>query len=182
MFYLIDRTKCCGVLQAASWRQFKTLAMPNLHEQRQSPALCLFKNSFVYASGGKGRNCAERFDIETRSWEKVAKMNVVRYQHSSCALGDQIYIFCGMRDSSEAQDKDFYFPTIERLEVGKTRAFWEEVNLEDSPTVFLISPAVAPLNKNEILILGGRSPDNLDILSSDQGYCSDAVIYDKRDG
>ena len=103
LFYMIDRTKCCGILHSSSWRNFKTQALPNLHESRQGPALALHRNSHIYATGGKGRNCAERFDIEKNSWERVAKMNCVRYMHASCALDDQIYIFSGMRDLSEEE-------------------------------------------------------------------------------
>ena len=71
IFFIIDRTKCCGWLKSAYAKKFDTKAVPNMHESRQSSALCLLKKRFVYVSGGKGRNCFECFDIEQNVWTKM---------------------------------------------------------------------------------------------------------------
>ena len=42
---------------------------------------------------------AERYDLQKDKWEEIAGLNQARQSHSSCSLGDSVYIFDG--DSNE---------------------------------------------------------------------------------
>ena len=134
------------MLKNAHARRFDTRALPNMHESRQSPALCLLKKRFVYVSGGKGKNCVECFDTENKTWTRVPqRMNMVRYMHASCAMGDILYVICGASSFSffEKEEED-QFALIECLDT-KSNAPWTMLKMTASLD-FLIKPAVAALN------------------------------------
>ena len=66
-------------------------------------SLCPVDNKYVYLTGGKYNEpkdpvlaqCA-RFNIDTEEWQVLADMNVARFNHSSCQLGQKVYVFCGV--------------------------------------------------------------------------------------
>ena len=69
---------------------------------RDRPSLVNFKNRFIFVSGGTNPQnwdqyyrSVEYYDIATDTWSAAAPLNKSRSYHSSCSLGDFIYVFCG---------------------------------------------------------------------------------------
>lgn len=79
----------------------------------------------------------------------VAKLNVGRYDHSSCSLAGNIYVFGGY-------DGQRTLNSIERLAIGKPNAVW---NLIEFPCEVLLKRCNALMvslpESNQILIAGG---------------------------
>lgn len=79
-------------------------------------------------------------------------MNETRYQHSSCELGQSIYVFCGKNQSS-------LINSIEKLDVSDANnsaaeRSWQKIRIPEE--IFPLSRFVysVPLNDKEILIFG----------------------------
>ena len=95
-------------------------------------------------------------------WREAADLNVARSEHSSCAMGNEVYVFCGW-DGSQ------YLSSIECLNVAEQQAAWEIFTV-DALTV-RNSPVVCPLSDSDFVIMGGYADCN---------YLSDVIILDKR--
>ena len=63
---------------------------------------------------GKARNSVLKLDLNSGIESDQPEMNVARLRHSSCELGDAIYVFCGM-----SQDWTV-FNSIERLKISNS--------------------------------------------------------------
>ena len=50
--------------------------------------------------GGEPTKSMFWYDIEEDRWEQGMEMNQFRVEHSSCVLGDKLYIFGGWTDMS----------------------------------------------------------------------------------
>ena len=86
-------------------------------------------------------------------------MSIPRRRHSSCSLGNYIYAVCGYVGGKKIK----YTNSIERLDVstiGSKRHQWTQLETR----IFCIEPradpAVAAINENEIVILGGDIAPN----------------------
>lgn len=98
---------------------------------RDRPSLVNFKNRFIFVSGGSNPQnwdqyyrSVEYYDIATDTWSAAAPLNKARSYHSSCCMGDFIYVFCGQQKGGRFTD------TIERLDAesminGNALACWE---------------------------------------------------------
>ena len=65
--------------------------------------MCNFSDMFIYVSGGmnsRGKivDTVVRYNINQEKWEDVAKLNMKRWNHSSCALNEAIYVVSGKID------------------------------------------------------------------------------------
>ena len=80
-------------------------------------------------------------------------MNIGRSLHGSCALGNSIYVFCGMTNFMEATN------SIEKLVVVGPYTEWETWELIEFPlSTFpaILTPNCAALNSQEIVLFGGQ--------------------------
>ena len=44
------------------------------------------------------------YDIKLCKWRKAPALKQARINHSGCALGDNIYVFCGYKDYEYSND------------------------------------------------------------------------------
>ena len=131
--------------------------MPYLY--RECHALANYDDKFVYATGGRehvvnggGVRSVERLSIVFRRWEQVQPMNIGRSLHGSCALGNSIYVFCGLTSFMKHTN------SIEKLVVDGPYARWEKWELIEFPlNTFPVNRSFncAALNSHEIVLLGG---------------------------
>ena len=91
------------------------------------------------------------YRIGSDSWEQAPDLILPRMCHSSCLVGDAIYVCGGSSYSNECE-------SIERLSVsneadGATGSCWETLNVA-APKLsnFLMLPGTS----NEIIFLGGK--------------------------
>ena len=82
------------------------------------------------------------YEISTDKWKTVISMNESRYDHSSCVLGNALYVCAG----KDARDEPMY--SIERTVVqdciqGKSGA-WETLSMTASAYNF--APLMVPIN------------------------------------
>lgn len=69
---------------------------------RAAPSICNFVDEFIFFSGGFNHDTLESidsvdiFDVHTDRWSsKAPHLNQARAFHSSCTLGNMIYVLCG---------------------------------------------------------------------------------------
>ena len=80
----------------------KIIDKAKLISNRCMPSLTNFKNEYVYVSGGMNPESkyimasVDRYEISTNTWSKTQPMTKPRSCHSSCALNDFIFVFCGI--------------------------------------------------------------------------------------
>ena len=67
-------------------------------------ALANYGDIVIYKSGGCsfGQKCTaksdcERYDLQLKRWFVAPELQVARESHSSCSLGNYVYVFCGLR-------------------------------------------------------------------------------------
>ena len=68
-------------------------------------SMAVFEERFVYVIGGqdsgmmRAGDTVERYDSVRNMVEEMPALNQARTFCSSCAVGDAIYVFCGLNDS-----------------------------------------------------------------------------------
>ena len=68
-----------------------------------------------------------RFDLKgKRVWEEMPSLNQARSRHSSCTLGDCIYIIGGLSALNADQKQ------IERLDLAQMGSKWQELDVNFS--------------------------------------------------
>jgi len=98
-------------------------------------------------------------------------MNFGRSNHSSCCLGDNIYVFCGIGESNEPIN------SIEMLENAASEVLlgrlWVKINfsMRDFPPRWI--PAVTALD-NTIAVSGGFTTDEV----GEDGVMGDVILFD----
>ncbi len=102
-------------------------------------------------------------------------MNVSRRDHASCAIGRQVYVFCGT-----AGDSRITLNSIEVLDLhtkmtieNKKQWHWRLIRAPASTLQPRYQPSVCPINQNEIAILGGWASDGYSRLG-------DVVLFNTR--
>ena len=107
-----------------------------------------------------------RYALKSNTWDESApKVNQARFNHSSCILGKNLYIFGG-RDAS--------FATLSSIEVlilpdGASWSIFTDLN--NLPTMTRSVPLMVPLSDKDIFISGG-------FLAG--GQLSDVIILDTK--
>ena len=43
----------------------------------------------------------DKYNINRNQWSSAPSMNIPRFYHSSCCLGDNLYVFCGKNSSGK---------------------------------------------------------------------------------
>lgn len=97
-----------------------------------------------------------RHDIANNKWESMPELKQARDRASACSLGGKVYVFAGY-------GWNMCLNSIEKLNnpnLPKDQASWQLIE----PPKDILSPhsyaIVAPLNKTEIVILGGFDDKN----------------------
>lgn len=96
-----------------------------------------------------------RLDLNTKQWSKEPNLNQGRYLHSSCALSDTIFVFCGLTSNNTTPCN-----SIERLEVTDTNSEsrqWQILKPAVSKFPVRFACKSIALNATEILIFGGMT-------------------------
>ena len=84
--------------------------------------MCNFLNRCAIVTGGlldgneQSSNSTFRFDLWMNQWTELPLFNSERHGHTSCALGDSVYIFGGKQDPNIPESD--YDSTFERLRLG----------------------------------------------------------------
>ena len=88
-----------------------------------------------------------RYDIMSDEWTDIPSLNVARKRSGSCHLNGRIYAFAGKGESD--------LNSIEMLITDPMASSWK---LIQAPKLFSprTCPIVAPLNQEEIVIIGGK--------------------------
>lgn len=150
-----------------TWKQLDSLA-----EKRRYAGSCAIHGK-LYVFGGAKENLsmsgtptlsslktAERFDISTGKWEKIAPMNVARQKAASAVVDGKIYVFGGTSGNVDHRTVEMYDPSTNQ---------W---SITDSMPQTLIG-ASACVHQNTVYITGGMSGTLTD------AYLLDAVTsYD----
>ena len=136
---------------------------------RFSPSLVNYHDLYIFVSGGENPRkntekltSVDRYDIANDRWSPsgaVPPLNQKRHSHSSCTLGDFIYVCCGY-------DGSLFLSSIERLNVKALHASrlavpqdWAFLCLKqplDSETFKgRRNTLFAPISDKDLIILGG---------------------------
>ena len=108
-------------------------------------------DQFVYLSGGSLYENPPVYglDIREKKWTESAPMTQARRDHSSCCVGDHLYVMYGYNIKRGRLD------SIESLDLrNKERASWQQVIVDE---LKMNATAICAINKSEIMILGGYS-------------------------
>ena len=113
-------------------------------------------------TGGFYGSCSEltsSYCIHEDQWKSEPDLKIARLKHSSCILGERIFVLGGEHEVS-----------VESLKVGAAQ-LWEII-ATSSQFGERRYPALAKLNQHQIVCFGGRR--NL-------SYLSDGYVLDSRD-
>ena len=86
---------------------------------RDRPSLANYNDSHIFVVGGKKPGTKQHlksvdiYDVEKNIWRGAPALNVARFEHSSCCVGDFIYVGFGWNSSAQL------LVQFERLDVAK---------------------------------------------------------------
>jgi len=167
-------------------RPVERIKLASLGISRENFSVACFRDWAIYVTGGLGSNNCEvrhgfnqyprfshiasdtsdsafRFDLITHRWLSLPKLDTARRSHSSCFLDKVLYVFGGYSVA-----KGHILSTVEKLNIGKPGSRWEAFFVNNFTQRIL--PAVCPISKTEIVIMGG--------FSMSQGDLGDVLIFD----
>ena len=145
------------------WNRIKKEQKASINLQVDARAFVSFQNSHIVASGGKNQSgesskAVEIYHIKENKWIMAPSMNLARYSHTSCILGNYVYIASvsarNMQDSVERFDMQSYLKNAGSIS-------WQLIiargydSFRPPKTVSLM----APLNDSEIIILDSFKKD-----------------------
>lgn len=148
-------TKEVDILEVATGQWTK--GVPMLH-RRDELAACVGPDQRIYAVGGYGggdNSCldtAERFDLNTNTWERIAPLREGRRALAVVALPDGVYAVGGYSGKQ-------YIATVERYDIQEDR--WSVIEPMQSPRCTL-SCIVSVPDYRYIYAIGGFSGKPLD--------------------
>ena len=91
------------------------------------------------------------YEVLTDTWKTASgKLNIARYLHSSCILGDVLYAVCGYR---KVDNEPKLTKSIEWINLNTMTRF----EIMKLPLSKRIDVLVVPINMTEILMFGGNS-------------------------
>ena len=133
-------------------------------------------NRYVVATGGLESGIpvekTHRFEMSTQTWQQLPDMNVARSHHASCSLDGNVYVFCGQdRNQEPLNSIEVLEDTASNLDLIEA---WKLIRVADTILFPRSSPGVAPLNDNEIVVMGGFGGEPGD----EEGPLGDVVIFD----
>ena len=107
----------------------------------------------------------EMYDVIDGTWQSLPDLKKARIEHSSCAQGDQVIVFCGYNLNA-------FVSSIEILDMKKNVLEWEMLILSSSMFPAAKNFLLVPYGKREILIMGGVKH------SSITEAIADVTVYD----
>ena len=86
---------------------FETIGKQRLSIWEKYISVCNFKDKYIFVSGGRVEyetvsNKVHVYELKTEKWFRGPDMNIRRIYHSSCALGNSIYVICGTNNEGES--------------------------------------------------------------------------------
>ena len=126
------------------------------YKVRRFPSLCKASDEFLFLIGGANRddymNSCVRYDVQKNQWEDMSFLNEGRMSHSSCFLGDKIYVFAGRNAQGLIDSIESLKITIDPTQqfTKNWKLIYEENEFEPREALLC-----APLNESEIVIMGG---------------------------
>ena len=150
-------------IEAAGVKIHRTGAAAAL-THRAAPSICTFVEEFIFFSGGFDPDTLEPidsvdiYDVHTDRWPtKAPCLNQARASHSSCALGNMLYVLCG-RQKNRLLNSIECIDAQQLVTQSKTCPAPQWTLIEIDPTDFKprVYELVAPLNSQELVILGGQ--------------------------
>ena len=155
-------------------------------QTRWAPIFCKTSEIHAFLIGGKhdviegwrragciGLKSCLRFDLAKDTWEEMPSMQEDRREASSCALAGYLYVFCGHKHGR------YNLNSIEKLQLvdsasEQNQQVWQLIPTSNLASDFTArkSPVACPLNKTQILIMGGQTDYN--------SYTNDVFIFDSE--
>ena len=102
-------------------------------------------------------------DLNNNKWFRTSDLNQGRENHSSCCIGELIFVICGEESFKKLN-------SIEKLDFGYSSSrTWEKIELEQlTPRYCLV---VCAISDKEILIMGGHDGES---------YLNDVHVYQHK--
>ena len=139
----------------------KSKARPPLARGR--PSLVNFDDRYIFVCGGRNLSdtrdflkSVDRYDAKLDKWgdtKKQPTLKIGRMSHSSCALGDFIYVLAGYNLKNKVLDG------MERMnartQIEGTRTQWAEIKLKIGTFPTRLDPIFCPIADTELLVMGG---------------------------
>ena len=121
-------------------------------------SVCNLGNKSIVLTGGlvsvRRENSAKNniMDVSSGEWQEqsLPDLHIARYCHSSCCIGDQIFVACGEGDNREKLD------SVEML--SPDAQAWVMIDLECDPSDSRVFAQIGP---DLLCILGGLNKDGL---------------------
>ena len=154
VFWVEEMTTKSGILRNDGHSIFSCESKADSQYARFWPALCSFQDRYIFVSGGEFQDSVERYDCASDSWSLMPALNGNRHKHSSCALGNVIYVICGASGYNDELQN-----TIESLDtrlISSMAASWEIIEIAHSELTPRAAVGVASLGKNKMVIFGGN--------------------------
>ena len=89
-----DQVKC-SLWKNPGTSGFLIYPKATMQEERLMTMLCNYKDQYIFAIGGAGKNSVERYNIANNIWEYAAGMHEIRIKHGVCVLQQFAYVFGG---------------------------------------------------------------------------------------
>ena len=146
IFFIENKKRLSGLFKNDGRSNFTKIDKAKCKHAREFPAICNWKDKFIFLSGGDGGwRSVEKYDIADDKWEVIKpEMSIVRRRHSSCSLGNYIYVICGYNCHEK-----IFTNSIERLDVSKIGSDmnkWTQINSDATTFLPRAGPAVAAIN------------------------------------
>ena len=160
----IPKMICISNLEIRGYNSIITTktAPPN---QRGFPSIANFNDECIFFGGGVDSTndyltSVDFYMIESNTWSSAPDMIQARSGFSFCAQGEKLYAMFGKNPGGITN-------TIESLNVRKLlygdQANWCTFSLALGYIHDRLEALVAPISRNQIAILGGKSYDNYDL-------------------
>lgn len=92
----------------------------------------------------------------SEAWKEMPSLNVGRQSHASCATQGTVFVFCGFSAADEA------LSSLEMLHTKQSPNRWQFFNISNHDLSPRFGLGVAPINANEIAIIGGFIKNDID--------------------
>jgi hypothetical protein len=149
--FIVNLTDC-QILNPSSLEITK---LPDLPIVRYFPGLA-YCNNHVYAFGHG--DYAFKFSLEDKSWTQINSMHEERNKAACVAVGHNIFIFCGYRNSFEVYDTETDEYTLYSYEFKHKHAVAREINGQ----IYTINGSTVMVSKDLKIIQEGKDPEYLD--------------------
>ena len=145
-------------------------------------ALCNIADRYAVVTGGVKQgtsdvlNQARRYDLRSKTWEDLPRMKVARQAPSSCVLDGTVFVFCGIKGGDETPLSSVEMLTDAGASLDLIEG-WRLITIPEATLSPRWMPGVAPLNSEQIVVMGG-----IGIVDDETSCLGDVVIFDAGSG